>query len=297
MKSRTRRIAIAAAAAVVIAVLLLIPTGNSHDRSFVGMGGKIEVRSGAEIAPGGAVVICERPGLAGTCQPVAEKDAHIRNIELSLGSPFRESISSLANHTSITLCFFTEPNFRGTSIGLPPGGAFDDLSKRERHGVKIDNAISSFKNCHDSRSSGDSGSPESGTIPEDQIPQHPSSDGVAECPENTICLWSGNGFTGEKQSLVYQYRESGGGKVNLTDITYPSGSSLNDNVRSLVNNLGNDCIFLERDVNPGKPLGTRISGGEKVSSLDPVYSAIIAFTDKSPFCSGSDRQAVADSEN
>ncbi|WP_329537181.1 peptidase inhibitor family I36 protein (plasmid) [Streptomyces sp. NBC_01450] len=55
---------------------------------------------------------------------------------------WQDSISSLYNYSTRNVCFYTDNNFQGSSITLPPGYRIDDVSY-----WNMNDAISSWKSC------------------------------------------------------------------------------------------------------------------------------------------------------
>ncbi|MEU4173342.1 peptidase inhibitor family I36 protein [Streptomyces sp. NPDC026665] len=126
--------------------------------------------------------------------------------------------------------------------------------------------------------------------PRDQSTGQPSRDErINTCPDDKLCLYRGEGFTGEVMYYFLEDTTKPGFPTNLTDFNFSDGAPLNDNVRSIVNNIRKPgCLYLEKDVVSSGPVdwptGLFVPPGARMDRIDSTYSAIIFYGQPSFQC-------------
>ncbi|MFJ2478430.1 hypothetical protein ACIOWI_36840 [Streptomyces sp. NPDC087659] len=140
MKTNTKRAIITATAisAVALTFSLLLPSGtDTHSAA-----NRVSTRSAVSTSNGTLQFCRDAQLISATCSSLTAPVKIVEDMQEEVGRTFQDSISSIANNTNRTFCFFADRGFRGAMISLAPGEKFDDLRVQSFNDV-----ITSLKEC------------------------------------------------------------------------------------------------------------------------------------------------------
>ncbi|WP_126901818.1 hypothetical protein [Streptomyces sp. WAC 01325] len=208
MEKRIRKIAVFAALGVTLTAATAVASFAGSDDGGASRTSEDAAIRNADMEPQGFLNFCTEPNSgafnSADCTTIAAADATASDVEVKLGSTFKNSITSIRNQTDRNFCFFTATGFGASSISLPPGGSFLNLADRavpgapaessEKGGppepaiIKYDDAIASFKDCQSPatpQASASSAASPSTSAPASSAPASPAASESSTAPADS----------------------------------------------------------------------------------------------------------------